>query len=244
MNVIESVVFGGIGYSILGGVVFGAEAGCLAVPSLCHSETALFTPFTNLVHSLALDVPNEFVAHGIQVLHYIAKPVDRIIQAIASPIFLLFAMYKFCKLNPTPMIIVGCVLFSPMILFLSVIQAIGLLLNAASQLICPFQTLYAVIKGKEAAREYFDYRQEKIKDLTGDAYNDAIKNQYYTPILPERKDFESPKCSWFDLNHPSNSSKLDDSSSSYEGVALVVHIFYKLYTAGAFPLLFRMAIIP
>ncbi len=149
------------------GVVAGFSAVSILSPLVVDSEIKAFTPVTRAVHLLALRMLQEPEARLVQCLQYFAKPLDRMIQAVAAPVFSTYDMFDkhlmissmFCG---STVAVISTAVFSPLLFSIGIImgllQSTLLLLNGAFQVVVPYQALYAVYKGKEAAREYFDIR--------------------------------------------------------------------------------------
>lgn len=159
---------------------YGSLLGFTALAPMKLSKSVnYYSPLTYQVHQWALTCE-----HGqertIQLLHYIAKPADRLIQAVVAPIFKVLeigSLVRSClkglssnNNNSVRSVSVLCLAISPIIgcafLIGGLAETILFSLNGTLQVIFPYQAIYAIFKGKEAAKEYFEIR-EKYSDQTG-----------------------------------------------------------------------------
>lgn len=243
-----NLVYGGVGVGILGGVAGGAEILLLSVPYLIPEKVTFFTPLTNEVHWLASKTSNEFGARAIQALHYFAKPIDRLIQIVALPIFTLSETILLIKRTRgllSEKQYVSCILhivgdFFKMIY--SIVNSILLLANACSQLIFPIQTLYAIAKGKEAAREYFDYLNKnkselyeaRLQQMSSDKYVSKVNlfDSLFDTVIKVRE-VDAPRIMTQNLLNNIDHNKLAKQDGRY-----------RFYDTGALPLIVRAVMLP
>jgi hypothetical protein len=125
-------------------------------------STVLLSPCSYAVNRLALKTEGECASRGVQLLQYVAKPIDSVIQAIAMIIFTFYDHFrdisydiKSCNIGT----IIAKSLLTPINLPLKMlgasIMSVGFLSGGIFQLAIPYQTIYSVVKGKQAAHLYF-----------------------------------------------------------------------------------------
>lgn len=151
-------------------------------PAFLENSIMLFSPCTWTIHQLS--VASEGIqSHLVQGLHYLGKPIDRLIQAVVSVVFLTIE-YFFCIAAIAEqkqyfyfgVALVAAPFIVPLLLTAGVAQFTLLAANAALQIVLPFQTVYAVVKGKEACLEYFDYRRHVKADNVRKIYQLPERN--------------------------------------------------------------------
>lgn len=147
-------------------------------------NTRIFTPLSRIVHRKALVVgASATQARQSLCLLYLAKPLDRIIQALVNPLFKAADVWSqtshYCGNLVVPMVLT--IVLTPIVAALGIIESIGLISNAIFQLVIPYQMLYAVVKGQEASKEFFDLQSE-IKTKRVIRNNDDTRS-YKTPIF-------------------------------------------------------------
>ncbi len=151
-------------------------------------KTKLSTPLSHFIHSFTLERRiSDTKARVILLSMWLAKPIDRIIQAIVNPIFRLIDPCLWASRSKDDYKILkwtAAVIATPFSFALGLIESIGFIANATFQLFIPYQTIYAVAKGKESSREFFDLtshllskRLKKIENCNDDFKVSA------TPIL-------------------------------------------------------------
>ncbi len=132
-----------------------------------NENTQLFMPCTKFVHSCAINATSESKARLISVGHYFAKPIDRVIQAAVNPIFRVIEIganikHEFNRGGTGYLWSATCLVCSPVTLIFSGLESIIILANGILQVFVPYQAIYSICKGKEAAREFSNYRQHLI----------------------------------------------------------------------------------
>lgn len=154
-----------IGGPLLAGGFIGAVA-----PYFADSHATLFCPVTFSVHAMVQDnYYSGIKAVLAKSLIYFAKPIDRIIQAVVATVFCLIDhlskiqdCYNEQSYGWMAFRIVISPLTIPLFTIKSILDAVGLLLNGALQLVIPYQTIYAMCVS-DATEEFFELRKE-IKD--------------------------------------------------------------------------------
>lgn len=116
-----------------------------------------FTPLSHGVHYAALQVKSDRLAQFIEGAQVPAKPIDKVIQAFAYPIFALIASLKAIKNSESFGEGIAHTFFILPTLAGSCLGSASYVIGAAVMLI-PFKAGYAAYNGKEAAREHIDYR--------------------------------------------------------------------------------------
>lgn len=137
-------------------------------PIVVRDDVQLFSPITKAIHEQAIKtIHSSAKSRCFQLLHYFGKPVDRLIQAVVAPIFLQINYFNLIKQQHDKknygwmaLGIVASPLVVPIALVAGLLESIVLVANGIFQIVIPYQTIYSVAKGKEAAKEYFDYRRE------------------------------------------------------------------------------------
>ena len=144
----------------------------VSAPSWVNKNTLLMSPLSYTVHHFALQCLNENTANKVQLLHYFAKPIDRIIQAVVAPIFLelegfvgIYVSYYKKEYLWVTLNVVFSLFWIPAKLIYGLFQSTLLLTNGALQLVVPYQTVYAYNKGKEASREFYNHRSYLINQM-------------------------------------------------------------------------------
>lgn len=187
--------------------------GKVCVPTLQTSWAAAtsFSPCSYLLNHLTLHVKSKNAGKVIQVLQYLTKPIDAVIQAIAMPVFTIIdhirdlskgrLLNRSIKMLLTPLSL-------PLKLFCSLFVSAGYLFNGGLQLVIPYSMIYGVAEGKEAALKYFYIVNEinnkfshkiflKPIQILPLKHNDdlnpfcKLRNQLFSAIDPEFRDFNN-----------------------------------------------------
>lgn len=181
-------------------------AAAFASPLFSHDDVKSFCPLTDIIHQLALKSISETGAHLIQILHYFGKPLDRVIQALVSPVFRQISYFSAMKefyANGNYGLGGTLTLLAPLAVLFNALRGLFdsamLLANGAVNVVVPYQTIYAVVKGKEAAREYFDCRKSIVSNIKKE------NNDIYIPLHGH-------------LEHILNVSKVDKPKMSLEDI--------------------------
>ncbi len=152
---------------IPGLIVLGGSAAFIGytAPQRAGKNTLLFCPATHFIHKLAHSCTSSTEARWVQVLHYIGKPIDRTIQAIAAPLFALLQHFMDIKEHhhkgetvKMTLRIIATPIVLPLLALRGLLDSTFLLLNGALQLVIPYQMI-ATILNVEAALQYFDLRK-------------------------------------------------------------------------------------
>lgn len=124
-------------------------------------SATLLSPCTHAVNHWALK-SNEGASKGVQLLQYFARPIDSVIQAAAMLAFTFYDHFRDISYDIKSRnigTVVGKSLLTPVTLSLKMLGAIAIattfFFQGAIQLVIPYQTIYSVAKGKEAAQFYF-----------------------------------------------------------------------------------------
>lgn len=136
----------------------------MGVSLTVDTDVLLMNPATNYIHSVAYK-QSEKVACYIQCMLYFGKIIDRVIQAVCAPIFNVAAHLSKIRYKSYTRILITSPILIPLLIVKGLIESVGLLLNAALQAIVPYQTIYAVHRGKEGIKEYSDLRKCKLDSL-------------------------------------------------------------------------------
>lgn len=125
-------------------------------------SSTLLSPCSHSVNRLALNTEGAHTSRAVQLLQYFAKPIDSVIQAVAMIAFTSYDHFRDIsydiKASNTATVIVKSLLTPvslPLKLFCASILSFGFLSGGAFQLLIPYQTIYSVLKGKQAAQFYF-----------------------------------------------------------------------------------------
>lgn len=192
----------------------------IAAPFIVQDPVLMLSPCTQKVHAYAEMHFSGTKAHIFQMLHYFAKPIDRAIQAITAPIFKIIAYFEYLiyafdeeQWLLGSLGIVCTPIAIPIALIWGLFESALLLGNGCIQLVLPFSTLYDCIKGKEAAREYFDFRDYQRSRIIEDEKQMWIrKNIVRWHKLPKCK---KPRKSMQEL-HKRNRRSSKEASTLYD----------------------------
>lgn len=169
------------------------------------AETTLLTPCTSKVHSLALSVSSEWKPRAIHLLHYLANPIDALIQAVAMPIFTIIDHCRDLGHGSRGEIALK-VTCTPLTLAVKLVGAVfvsaGFLFNGASQVIIPYPMIFSLFQGKAAAHIFF-YQLQRMRvdqetstlkplEILQPQYNDDTN-----PLCKESRILETQVASYF-----------------------------------------------
>jgi hypothetical protein len=154
-----------------------------------------YTPFSCVINVLTqtpVSYRNPILKHFFQILHYVGKPLERSSQALLMPLFLFYSTYKTLKhVHQNSSLESGIKLaaLSPILLLASTIHSLFFLTMGCIQLVMPFQTIYAVVKGDEACEEFFNFRnylQKYLKDYYESSPDPSFKDDFkkgFDPLM-------------------------------------------------------------
>lgn len=136
--------------------------GSFFAPAVVSRNVLLLSPLSKAVHEFAFKHLTESGTRLAECLQYFAKPLDRIVQAISNLIISPTELVAYMRLNSRWWPLWKKIL-SPLFVaykvVITVLDTLLLLSNGALQLFLPYQTIYSVVAGKEAVKEYFDHRE-------------------------------------------------------------------------------------
>jgi hypothetical protein len=122
------------------------------------------SPCSYAVHKTASTLKGNTTNAVASAFLYIAKPIDRIIQAVSLPIFTIVDHFrdiyhekgtmKLLKIIATPLSL-------PLKLIMAAFISAIILVDGAIQTAVPYQTIHAVKNGKKANAQYFDYQKNQ-----------------------------------------------------------------------------------
>lgn len=125
-------------------------------------SSTLLTPCSHYTHQLALETEGAFASRGVQLLQYFAKPIDSVIQAVAMLAFTFYdhfrdISYDLKSRNIRTLIVKSLLtpINLPLKMLAASVMSLGFLSGGIFQLVIPYQTIYSVVKGKQAAHFYF-----------------------------------------------------------------------------------------
>lgn len=204
-------------------------------------EVALFRPCAYKIHQLTLkkSVSNN-QARLIQTLQYVTRPIDCTIQIIASLTFTQISyFYSMTELladeKQYAFGIIGLLISPvavPVILIRGIFHSIIVCFNTMREFVLPLQTCYALYKGKEAAREYFDCRESLIQIELNQEPAVLSEKKVQTVLfnlLGSKQNFEKPKVTFTDLSKKvihvvgHNPENLDSLFSGFPIIRLALH---------------------
>lgn len=147
------------------------------VSKLTEVNTLLFAPVSCQIHEKSASAKTEASGRAYQVLNYLGRPTDRLIQAAVAPIFIVSRYIRFVLENKREMQLregqhdfqecqrryrwnAGlAVVAVPALLILGLLNSVGLLVKGVGELVFPLVTVCFIKQGKEGATLFGKARQ-------------------------------------------------------------------------------------
>lgn len=158
---------------------------------IVNTDVLLLSPLTNAIQKRANDSLTDSGTRSIQLLLYLSKPVDRMIQIVVAPFFNIighFGMINYFYREKKTLLLATRVLISPAIPLKIILDIAILFSNIVLQIFIPYQMAYSLFQGKEGVREYFYIRSEMIKsNITFINTYDYYAQEIAPPLLSLKK---------------------------------------------------------
>lgn len=152
------------------------------------------TPLTHAINQLSWEAPDSYTARVGQILKCVAGPIDKLIQAILLPVFVLMLQYQGITSHVSFKNLIEHVLITPIALALALLGSIVLIILGIAQCFFPFKAFYGVSKGKEAVYEYVDLRLELQRRYQGKLI-DLLADHQIIPAAKLHLEYtDNPQC--------------------------------------------------
>jgi len=150
--------------------------------NLSYTSSVLFCPLTNAVNHLALKSRGRHACRSIYLLHYLATPIDTLIQAIAMLAFTPYdhfrnisSNYRQQKMRKVALKSCATLITLPLKIIAASCVAFGFVTNGGYQLLFPLKTLKALLsQGSEKSYAYLYFYASALfrKRYDSDCYQD------------------------------------------------------------------------